>query len=225
MGDETSQHRQLADAAAAVADTGGGGGGTGIVGELNVDDYECMLCLRLLYEPCTFKCGHSFCHDCCIEFYTKSLVNSQSIKCPTCRQVLPPTTIMKTTYTLSKLLQATFPIQYEQRRIEKLLEQQKKKKKMEMEEEEEQQQQGADTAAAATDNGTSSVLPIFYLDPILPKQRMILNIYEPRYVIMITRCLENGNGKFGMVGAISSGSRDRAKYGVEVKIVESTRTG
>ena len=42
------------------------------------------------------------------------------------------------------------------------------------------------------------MLPIFYLDPVLPKERLRLNIFEPRYRLMIRRCLE-GWRHFGMV--------------------------
>lgn len=28
------------------------------------DDYDCTLCLKLLYEPITTPCGHSFCRSC-----------------------------------------------------------------------------------------------------------------------------------------------------------------
>ncbi|KAL6493662.1 hypothetical protein OROGR_032441 [Orobanche gracilis] len=28
------------------------------------DDYDCTLCLKLLYEPTTTPCGHSFCRSC-----------------------------------------------------------------------------------------------------------------------------------------------------------------
>ena len=30
----------------------------------NLDEYECSICVELLYEPYTGPCGHSFCRRC-----------------------------------------------------------------------------------------------------------------------------------------------------------------
>lgn len=46
---------------------------------LNVDDFECSLCYRLLHEPVTTPCGHSFCRQC----LDRSL-DHQSV-CPLCK--------------------------------------------------------------------------------------------------------------------------------------------
>eukprot|EP01043_Picozoa_sp_COSAG02_P075584 COSAG02_NODE_15658_length_1151_cov_0.942966_1_plen_65_part_10 len=54
--------------------------------------------------------------------------------------------------------------------------------------------------SAAHDDGESETsLPLFYLDPMLPRQRLQLNIFEPRYRLMVRRCLE-GSRRFGMLG-------------------------
>ena len=62
-----TQHAPGADAAAVCA-----------------EDYECVLCLRLLFEPVTLRCGHSFCLHCCA-----ALQATRHAKCPSCRRVLP----------------------------------------------------------------------------------------------------------------------------------------
>ena len=49
-------------------------------------------------------------------------------------------------------------------------------------------------------------------------QSLALNIFEPRYRLMVRRCLE-GDRRFGMMGKRSQ-SRDR-ELGCEVQIVES----
>ena len=85
---------------------------------LKEEDYECALCLRLLFEPSTLRCGHSFCRTCC-----ESLYKQNHAKCPTCRKVLPliynsSPDSLSISFTLSKLLEAVFPKEYHQRRLE-----------------------------------------------------------------------------------------------------------
>ncbi|GMP33403.1 hypothetical protein CsSME_00006737 [Camellia sinensis var. sinensis] len=46
------------------------------------DDFDCTLCLKLLYEPITTPCGHSFCRSCLFQSM------DQSNRCPLCRTVL-----------------------------------------------------------------------------------------------------------------------------------------
>ena len=46
---------------------------------LDVDDFECSLCYRLLHEPVTTPCGHSFCRPC-----LDRCLDHQS-NCPLCK--------------------------------------------------------------------------------------------------------------------------------------------
>lgn len=46
-----------------------------------VDEFECILCLKLLYQPVTTPCGHTFCRDCFLR------AGDHSNKCPMCRTV------------------------------------------------------------------------------------------------------------------------------------------
>ncbi|KAL2243079.1 UNVERIFIED_CONTAM: hypothetical protein Sindi_0425900, partial [Sesamum indicum] len=46
------------------------------------DDYDCTLCLKLLYEPITTPCGHSFCRSCLFQSMDRGN------RCPLCRTVL-----------------------------------------------------------------------------------------------------------------------------------------
>lgn len=48
------------------------------------EDNECVLCMRLLYEPVTTPCGHSFCKSC---FARCTDVKN---RCPICRTVGTP---------------------------------------------------------------------------------------------------------------------------------------
>jgi len=131
-----------------------------------------------------------------------------------CRRVLPlhaQGADMGVSVSLARLLEQAFPREYRSRRDEVLAE------------------RGAaeaggahallaDASAGRADGG-DAVLPIFYLDPMLPKQRLRLNIFEPRYRLMIRRCLE-GSRKFGMVGVdLHAATRTRfpiPRHGVEV---------
>ena len=45
----------------------------------NLDDFECSICVELLYEPYTGPCGHSFCRRCAGE------ARCRDPRCPTCR--------------------------------------------------------------------------------------------------------------------------------------------
>ena len=46
------------------------------------DDFDCTLCLKLLYDPVTTPCGHTFCHACLLQSM------DHGNKCPMCRTVL-----------------------------------------------------------------------------------------------------------------------------------------
>ena len=46
---------------------------------LDADDFECSLCYRLLHEPVTTPCGHSFCRPC-----LDRCLDHQS-NCPLCK--------------------------------------------------------------------------------------------------------------------------------------------
>nr|CAB3500442.1 unnamed protein product [Digitaria exilis] len=149
------------------------------------DDFECTLCFKLLYEPVTTPCGHSFCRSC----LHQSMDHGN--KCPMCRTVL---FIGPRTYpisvTLSNIIQRNFPEEYAERRSEH----------------ETMTYAGVD------------LMPLFVMDVVLPCQKMALNIFEPRYRLMVRRIME-GNHRMGMV-AIDSATGSVADCGCEVEILE-----
>lgn len=133
--------------------------------ERALQDVECTLCMRLLWEPVTTCCGHTYCRPCIAR------AADHGNRCPMCRVVLhlgpdPPVTVV-----LRALLQRSFPREYEARGIE-----------------EAQEPAGAEQGAQ---------LPLFVMSPMLPGERMALNIFEPRYRLMVRRCME-GSRRFGM---------------------------
>ncbi|KAK9116638.1 hypothetical protein Sjap_015585 [Stephania japonica] len=62
------------------------------------------------------------------------------------------------------------------------------------------------------------LMPLFVMDVVLPCQKMSLNIFEPRYRLMVRRIME-GNHRMGMVG-IDSATGSLADFACEVEITE-----
>ncbi|XP_073282367.1 uncharacterized protein [Primulina huaijiensis] len=129
------------------------------------DDYDCTLCLKLLYEPVTTPCGHSFCRSCLFQ------TTDRGNRCPLCRTVLlisPVTCAISVT--LKNIIERNFPEEYGERKLEH-----------------------ESLTKLAVD-----LLPLFVMDVILPCQKFQLNIFEPRYRLMVRRIME-GNRRMGMV--------------------------
>ncbi|KAF3323258.1 LON peptidase N-terminal domain and RING finger protein 1 [Carex littledalei] len=149
------------------------------------DDFECTLCFKLLYEPVTTPCGHSFCRHCLHQ------AMDHGNKCPMCRMVL---FITPRTYPISvvlnNIIQKNFPEEYVERKSEH-----------------------GNVIYAGHD-----LMPLFVMDVVLPCQKLHLNIFEPRYRLMVRRVME-GNHRMGMV-AIDPMTSTIAEFGCEVEIVE-----
>lgn len=60
-------------------------------------------------------------------------------------------------------------------------------------------------------------LPLFVLCTLLPGEQMCLNIFEPRYRLMIRRVMQ-GSRKFGMVAHVQE--RTEELFGTECEILE-----
>ncbi|XP_042436149.1 LON peptidase N-terminal domain and RING finger protein 1-like isoform X1 [Zingiber officinale] len=149
------------------------------------DDLECTLCFKLLYEPVTTPCGHSFCRSC----LHQSMDHGN--KCPMCRRVL---FISPRTYpisvTLNNIIQKSFPEEYAERKSEQ---------------------------ESLTHLGVD-IMPLFVMDVVLPCQKISLNIFEPRYRLMVRRIME-GNRRMGMV-AVDPATGSIADFACEVEILE-----
>ncbi|KAL3024944.1 hypothetical protein AAZX31_04G151900 [Glycine max] len=155
------------------------------------DDFDCTLCLKLLYEPVTTPCGHSFCCSCLFQSMDRGN------KCPLCRTVLfisPRTCSIRQflwdyDVTLKNIIQKNFPEEYAERK-----------------------QEHDSLIKAGVD-----LLPLFVMDVVIPCQRFPLNIFEPRYRLMVRRIME-GNHRMGMAILDSTGSL--AEFACEVEITE-----
>ncbi|GFZ12127.1 zinc finger (C3HC4-type RING finger) family protein [Actinidia rufa] len=116
------------------------------------DDFDCTVCLKLLYEPITTPCGHTFCRSCLFQSMDRGN------RCPLCRTVLfiSPRTCA-TSVTLNSIIQKNFPEEYAERKLEN----------------------------DSLTNLGGDLMPLFVMDVVLPCQKFQLNIFEPRYRLML----------------------------------------
>ncbi|KAM4696098.1 LON peptidase N-terminal domain and RING finger protein 3 [Rhinophrynus dorsalis] len=155
-------------------------------------DLDCSLCMRLLYEPVTTPCGHTYCLKClerCLD---------HNLKCPLCKEDLCEYLALRTfckTELMEALIASYFPEELKDR-------------KSVYEEE-----------IAELSNLNKNV-PIFVCTMAYPTVPCPLHIFEPCYRLMIRRCMETGTKQFGM--CIDDSVKGFADYGcmLEIRNVE-----
>jgi hypothetical protein len=130
---------------------------------------DCQVCYNLLLDPVTTPCGHTLCRIC----LTRTL--DHSLHCPVCRRGLglPPSLLgHPSNKTLTSLLDALCPQTVASRR----------------------------QAIAQEETGGEGALntPLFVCALGFPNTPTFLRIFEPRYRLMLRRCME-GNREFGML--------------------------
>jgi Lon protease-like protein len=130
---------------------------------------DCQVCYNLMLDPVTTYCGHSLCRVC------MSRVLDHSLHCPVCRRILalPPSIDRhpnnKTLVDISNVL---WPDMLAARR----------------------------EVVTAEEVGVQGILdvPLFVCTLGFPEQPTFLRIFEPRYRLMLRRCIE-GSRQFGML--------------------------
>ncbi len=140
------------------------------------EELECPVCVRLFYDPVTTPCGHSLCRRC-----LRAVLDRDHPKCPLCRTIFH--TGMRDTpvsNVLQRVIQQLYADEY--RAIG---------------------EEEATIHQASTDDGPRDI-PLFVMAPLLPFEKMQLNIFEPRYRLLIRRAMES-NRRFGIAGHIGSG--------------------
>lgn len=139
--------------------------------KLREDTLDCPLCLRLLYEPVTTSCGHTFCKSCILRQM------DHANQCPLCRAVIYITPECGTSVLLQQIIQQHFPVQHLQRKQE--IQRELRSQKFN--------------------------LPLFLLGEtiLFPQMTLPLHVFEPRYRLMIRRCLEGGR-RFGIVPTLNN---------------------
>jgi len=137
---------------------------------LDANDLECSLCMRLFYEPVTTPCGHTFCKSCLERCLDHTL------QCPLCKDSLKEYLASRkyvVTHVLDKLIKQYLKREHEQRT------------KIHQEEKQE--------LSDLTKN-----VPIFVCTMAYPTVPCPLHVFEPRYRLMIRRCMDTGTRQFGM---------------------------
>uniref|UniRef100_A0A8C5UK23 LON peptidase N-terminal domain and ring finger 2 n=1 Tax=Microcebus murinus TaxID=30608 RepID=A0A8C5UK23_MICMU len=164
---------------------------------IDVADFECALCMRLLFEPVTTPCGHTFCLKClerCLD---------HAPHCPLCKDKL------------SELLASrnfNITVLAEELIFRYLSEELSDRKRI------------YDEEMTELSNLTRDV-PIFVCAMAFPTVPCPLHVFEPRYRLMIRRCMETGTKRFGM--CLSAEHAGISEYGcmLEIKDVRTFPDG
>jgi Lon protease-like protein len=160
-------------------------------------ELDCLVCYNTMQDPITTTCGHTFCRRCLMRAMDHSSI------CPVCRRDLHiPASLVgqPSNFCLASLLRNLCPDIVDTR--ERALKEEER------------------AAPEALD------LPLFVCTLSLPSTPTFLHIFEPRYRLMMRRCMD-GNKRFGMLmynqGAVPQGSLGRTKfleYGCLLEIVD-----
>lgn len=155
---------------------------------LDPNDLECSLCMRLFYEPVTTPCGHTYCKNC----LERCLDHTP--QCPLCKESLKEYLACRkynVTTVLETLIKQYLSREYAERT------------KTHLEETRE--------LSDLTKN-----VPIFVCTMAYPTVPCPLHVFEPRYRLMIRRCMETGTRQFGM--CINDPQKGFADYGCMLTI-------
>lgn len=168
------------------------------LGRVAQRELDCLVCYNPMLDPTTTPCGHTFCRQCLMRVMDHSSI------CPVCRRNLHiPASLdgVPSNKCLGAIFNILCPKTIAARRIAF---------------HEEQQQPG----------DTNLETPLFVCTLSLPTTPTILHIFEPRYRLMMRRCLE-GNRRFGMLmsnrGAVPQGDlgvTEFLEYGTLLQIIK-----
>ncbi|XP_041047136.1 LON peptidase N-terminal domain and ring finger 1, like isoform X2 [Carcharodon carcharias] len=137
---------------------------------IDASDFECSLCMRLFLEPITTPCGHTFCKGC----LERSLDHNPL--CPLCKDSLKEY-LENRKYAVTYLLEEMIARYLSEELCER--------------------QRVHNEETAELSNLTKNV-PIFVCTMAYPTVPCPLHVFEPRYRLMIRRCIETGTKQFGM---------------------------
>ncbi|CAM9489660.1 unnamed protein product, partial [Phaeothamnion confervicola] len=160
-------------------------------------EFECVLCLRLYFEPVSLPCGHTYCRGC-----LKRALKSAT-RCPVCRApTVPDAAGAAANLVIVSCIQRLHRDAYAERgrevAVDEAHEAELKRVAMAV----------GDDVHFAPDGSVN--MPLFSLElAVLPNQPVQLFVFEPRYIVMVdSRCL-SGSRRFVLhqssaVGAVGS---------------------
>ncbi|KAL6264515.1 hypothetical protein P5V15_004623 [Pogonomyrmex californicus] len=158
-------------------------------------ELDCILCCRLLWKPVTTPCGHTYCWMCldrCLDY---------SSACPLCVTSLADylASSQKTvTDFVERALKTVAPAEYTSRAVSHQLE----------------LVQGLGLL-------NNEQIAVFICTTAFPCVACPLFVYEPRYRLMIRRCMESGVRQFGIAACLNkeaTGTKRYAEYGTILDI-------
>ncbi|TRY58148.1 hypothetical protein DNTS_014191 [Danionella cerebrum] len=155
---------------------------------LDPNDFECSLCMRLFYQPVTTPCGHTFCKNC----LERCLDHNP--QCPLCKESLKEYLAFRK-YTVTQVLDDIIKQHLRKEHSERL--------RLHIEETKE--------LSDLTKN-----VPVFVCTMAYPTVPCPLHVFEPRYRLMIRRCMETGTRQFGM--CINDPQKGFVDYGCMLQI-------
>jgi Lon protease-like protein len=174
------------------------------------EQLECSLCLDLVFEPTTTPCGHTVCRPCLARVLDHAFDTRPA--CPMCRSDLAAywtwlngravasgelsarhgAAQLPLNGKMDAILQRHFGSDYADRR----------------------RQVAREEAEAGTEATDDPEVPIFICSLAMPAVACSLHIFEPRYRLMMRRCIDSGRRQFGM--CLQPG----AEYGTMLHILE-----
>ena len=207
---------------------------------------ECQLCYLLLYQPMTTPCGHTFCKPC----FARSLDHGN--RCPLCRADMPSFAFFQEhppNSSVLKMLNADTATLSDEDLLDGLTETSSLAPSM-TSEADPARRSGEDgvreddfektphhfgfqklyamrqAAIEQEEREARLSTPIFVCTLAFPGMPTILHIFEPRYRLMVRRCLESGSPRFGMVlPSKTNGGLEEFGTMLEIKSVQMLADG
>eukprot|EP01134_Creolimax_fragrantissima_P004888 CFRG4888T1 len=171
---------------------------------------DCPVCYELLHEPTALPCGHLLCRACVARILDQAFATRPS--CPLCRSSLSSYLRWLNYQAMAESAASGSVYIHYMREIaptEVLMTLIKTHFADEMNERSEQYKRDEAAVMVSRSYNLSSsrmdevaTIPIFVCSLVLPGTTMTLRIFEPRYRLMVRRCIESATRSFGMVNSL-----------------------